>query len=269
MWSRPAHPLRSGWTSARGMVPIRGTSLPLVPTKGVVHSRVRFSIACGYTGTSMHDTHTKHNEPDTMVSDKLPVHDAARRLRPSCGVEGNAAIVTSARRQGLELRSSDGAPSGPGVAAAAPIGALFLHQQAPPSPVPAPMAGGDQHTDQDAAAGEGAPQKATNAGAHAIEDAGSQVAGVGERAASPPMGPLADADDAHVRVELMAAAKAAEDVSSVLLRSAGVLSFGVLKSAWPETVLPCPGGNAKYPTELRLSQGYVNAGSPHCEQGGA
>ena len=132
----------------------------------------------------------------------------------------NAAFETPAQ-QGPELRTSDGAPSGP-FAAAAPIRALLLHQQAPPSPVSATMAGGDQHTDQDATADEATtteraatvPPNALNA---ALEDAGGQASDVGAGAEGPP----ADADDAHMRVALVAAAKAAGDVSSVLLRSVG------------------------------------------------
>ena len=138
--------------------------------------------------------------------------------------DNNAAFKTPAQ-QGPEFRTSDGSPSGPFAAAAAPIRALLsLHPQPPPSPVPAPMAGDDQHTDQDAAADEGAankgaPPTAPDAGAHALEDAGGRDSDVGAGAVSPPAGLLADVDDAHVRVELMAAAKAAVDVSSVLVRS--------------------------------------------------
>ena len=159
----------------------------------------------------------------------LPAHDAARRLRPSCGVADNAPFKTPAQQR-PESHSSDGAPSGPFAAAVAPIRAQFLHRQAPPSPVPAPMAGDDQHTDQDAddegAANKGAPPQALDAGAHALEDAGGRDSDMGAGAVSPPSGLLADADDAHVRVELMAAAKAAEDVFSVLLRSVGGSCLG-------------------------------------------
>ena len=92
------------------------------------------------------------------------------------------------------------------------------------------MAGDDQHTDQDAddegAANKGAPPQALDAGAHALEDAGGRDSDMGAGAVSPPSGLLADADDAHVRVELMAAAKAAEDVFSVLLRSVGGSCLG-------------------------------------------
>ena len=125
------------------------------------------------------------------------------------------------------------------------------------------MAGDDQHTDQDAAADEGtankgAPPTAPDAGAHALEDAGGRDSDVGAGAVSPPAGllaadvdathvrvelmaaakaaedvssvvPPADADDAHIRVALVAAAKAAGDVSSVLLRSAGGGCLGMLR----------------------------------------
>ena len=132
----------------------------------------------------------------------------------------NAAFETPDQQQGPESRSSDGARSGPFAAAVTPTRALLLHQP-PPSPVPATMTVGDQHTDQDAAAGKDDPQKAPNAGAHALEDSGGQATYVGAGAAGSAVGPPADSDEVHMKVALVAAAKAAGDVSSVLLRSVG------------------------------------------------